>query len=80
MSGDIEYGKCEMCGNSAPLQRTYFRYDIRCGCHSPHHFNLVIHCEDCKPKEPLVTRYTHPEKGHVIEVETKDLPKLKDER
>lgn len=54
--GEIEFGKCEVCGNEAQLQRTYFRYDIECECHSPHHFELVRHCKQCVPTEPKETR------------------------
>lgn len=50
--GDVEYGECECCGEETFLQRTTFRYDFKCDCHSPYHFNLVIHCKDCKPDEP----------------------------
>ena len=56
MSGACEYGKCEICGKEAPLQRTYFNYDIKCECHSPNHFDLVRHCEDCVPKKPRETK------------------------
>lgn len=27
----------------------YFRYDIPCACHSPSHFVLIRHCENCAP-------------------------------
>ena len=56
MSGDIEHGKCEICGKEADLERTYFHYPIKCECHSPNHFYLVIHCKDCTPKEPEYQR------------------------
>lgn len=56
MSGCMEYGKCEICGKEAPLQRTYFRYNIKCECHSPNHFDLVIHCKDCVPTRPKETK------------------------
>ena len=55
--GEIEYGKCEVCGHEAPLRRKYFHYpDIKCACHSPCHFDLVRHCGKCKPKQPAYTR------------------------
>jgi len=54
----IECGKCEICGKDAPLQRTYFYYDIQCECHSPQHFEVVSHCADCTPSEPRETRVT----------------------
>jgi len=56
MPGATEYGKCEKCGTEGPLQRTYFRYDVRCTCHSPHHFELVRHCSTCVPIEPEYTK------------------------
>lgn len=52
-----EYGKCEICGKEGPLQRTYFRYpDIKCECHHPYHFDLVIHCDECIPTQPEYTK------------------------
>lgn len=53
-----EFGKCEICKEEKNLQRTYFRYEIKCECHSPNHFELVIHCSDCIPKEPRTTQVT----------------------
>lgn len=58
MSGEIEFGNCEICGNEAPLERTYFHYNIKCECHSPYHFELVRHCKNCIAKEPEVTTLT----------------------
>ena len=53
MGGEIEYGACEICGKEAQLERTYFRYNIPCECHSPRHFEMVRHCADCVPKMPV---------------------------
>ena len=64
MSGDVEFGKCDMCGKEAPLMRKYYYYDIRCECHGPVHFELVCHCADCKPAEPSMTN---------VRVSTKEL-------
>lgn len=50
--GDQMYGKCDVCGKEGPLQRTYFRYPIKCECHSPEHFYSVDHHRECDPKEP----------------------------
>ena len=55
-----EYGKCEICGKDAPLERTYFNYPIdNCECCSSkdengknNHFVLVRHCEKCIPPLP----------------------------
>lgn len=62
--GEMEFGKCEVCGKEAPLVRTYFRYNIKCECHSPNHFVLVRHCKGCIPKEPVYTK---------VEFKTEDL-------
>lgn len=56
--GDCEYGKCEICKKESNLIRTYFKYDIKCECHSPCHFEIVKHCKECKPVEPLETKMT----------------------
>jgi hypothetical protein len=58
MSGCVEFGICKFCKRETNLQRTYFKYDIKCECHSPYHFELVIHCKDCIPKEPKETKIT----------------------
>ena len=58
MCGEIEFGKCDLCPNETQLQRTYFRYDIKCECHSPNHFEIVRHCANCTPKEPTETKIT----------------------
>ena len=51
--GEIEFGKCEICGKEAPLERTYFYYPIHCECcgskdknGQKQHFEMVVHCED----------------------------------
>ena len=55
---DLEYGVCGVCGKqNVRVHRKYYNYpDIKCECHSPHHFDLVLHCDDCKPKQPMFTR------------------------
>jgi hypothetical protein len=58
MSGDVEFGQCELCGREAELKRRYYHYDIKCDCHSPNHFELVRHCADCTPKPPEKTTVT----------------------
>lgn len=57
--GEIEFGKCEICGKEKQLRRTYYHYAIRCQCHSPNHFELVRHCNDCEPKPPGETKVTY---------------------
>ncbi len=57
--GEIEFGKCEICGKEAPLERTYFYYPIHCECcgskdknGQKQHFEMVVHCEDCPAPMP----------------------------
>ena len=57
MRGEIELGKCGICGKEKQLTRTYFRYpNMKCECHSPCHFDLIIHCRDCVPVRPRETK------------------------
>ena len=68
MEGCIEIGKCDICGmENIQLNRTYYRYDIKCECHSPEHFEIVWHCCNCEPKEPEETK---------IVIKTKELKTL----
>lgn len=55
MSGEVEYGICDECGEEGPVSRKYYRYNILCECHSPQHFDMVRHCNGCIPTEPIVT-------------------------
>lgn len=57
MSGEIEVDKCDVCGEIAEVQRTYFDYAISCECHNNHHFEVVKHCSKCVPKVPT---HIHP--------------------
>lgn len=57
--GDIEYGKCEICGKEGPLERTYFYYPIHCECcgskdkdGQKQHFEMIRHCKDCPAPMP----------------------------
>lgn len=55
--GEVEFGKCEVCGKETILHRTYFRYpNMKCECHSPHHFDLIHHCKNCVPVRPRETK------------------------
>jgi len=56
--GDVEFGKCDICKNEDYIQRKYFRYPIKCECHSPEHFEIVYHCKNCIPIEPRITKIT----------------------
>lgn len=55
---EIETGSCQYCDYQGPINRTYFRYDINCDCHSPQHLEIVWHCDECEPKEPTLTKIT----------------------
>ena len=53
MSGEIEVSKCEICGKeNVQVNRKYYYYEIKCGCHFPYHFELIRHCKDCEPRPP----------------------------
>ena len=52
MSGCQEWGTCDYCGTQGQINRTYFKYGIKCFCHSPEHFRIVWHCDNCEPKDP----------------------------
>lgn len=57
MGGSVEVGDCSVCGKKEVIgiNRKYFHYDIKCDCHSPTHFEIVHHCNDCIPKPPKKT-------------------------
>lgn len=57
MSGNVEYGKCEICGKESVLERTVYYYEnIICECHTPCNFEDVRHCKDCVPCLPPIQR------------------------
>ncbi len=59
MSGEVEYGKCDICGKESSLSRKYYRYDIKCDCCNgikDDHFEIVRYCSECKPKPPRVAK------------------------
>ena len=58
MRGDKELGKCGYCGYIGPINRKYFYYGIKCECHSPEHFQIVWHCDNCEPKDPGIGNIT----------------------
>lgn len=39
MAGASEYGYCNVCAKEGHITRTYFKYDIKCECHSPNHYS-----------------------------------------
>ena len=67
MSGSVEHGICDFCGKEDFLQRTYFRYNIKCDCHSPQHFELMIHCKNCIPIEPINTKISFGSNKIIVE-------------
>ena len=74
--GDIEFGKCDVCGNENELTRTVFRYDIKCEYHSPYHFESFSPCERCEPLEPLKTQVKLKGDKDVSILNTNNLKKL----
>lgn len=57
--GDAEQGTCSVCKKeSNGISRKYFRYEVKCECCSPTHFEIVYHCTNCVPKEPILTNIT----------------------
>ena len=67
--GELENGLCDLDGrDSVVLNRKYYRYDIPCAYHSPSHFVLIRHCENCTPREPteIIVRLNS-EQAHNIE-------------
>lgn len=74
---DLEFGKCDICGNDKFLSRKYFNYDnIKCECHSPNHFIFVSHCNMCEPVEPDTTKISCSLFGKNIEIKTTQLRKI----
>lgn len=57
--GEVEFGKCEICGKETELERTYFYYPIHCECcgskdkdGQKQHFEMVRHCKNCPAPMP----------------------------
>ena len=76
--GDIMLGTCELCGKTdVVLSKTYFKYsNIKCGCHAPQHFEVIYHCKDCKPVEPMTTVVYSPINNNKYLIETSKLKSL----
>lgn len=62
--GEIEFGKCDICGKETELERTYFYYPIHCECcgnkdkdGQKQHFELVHHCKDCECSVCILNPY-----------------------
>lgn len=58
--GEMEIGNCCVCGKTGvPVRREYYRYPIKCQCHSGSHFIIMYYCKDCRAlKEPVETKIT----------------------
>ncbi len=59
MSGDIEHSKCDICGTVGSVSRKYYHYNIQCQCcndQTDDHFEIVRHCNKCKPKPPAAIK------------------------
>jgi len=57
MGGSVEINDCSICGKKGVvgINRKYFHYNIKCDCHSPMHFEMIYHCNDCIPIPPKKT-------------------------
>lgn len=64
---DQEINICDTCKQVKPVSRKYYYYNIKCECHNNNHFEIVWHCKDCEPIEPVFTK---------IEMKTSNLPKI----
>jgi hypothetical protein len=59
MCGEFMIGQCDVCGKEkVALKRQYYFYGVKCDCHSPEHFEIVEHCNDCTPVPPKRTTIT----------------------
>lgn len=50
-----EYGKCDICGEDAILDRKHYYYAIKCECcmsSKGGHFEIVRYCQSCDPVPP----------------------------
>jgi len=57
MTGEVELGRCSICGKDRPVSRKYYYYDIKCECcngKDDDHFEIVWHCNLCKPVPPEI--------------------------
>lgn len=50
---EFEDGYCDICHKKGQITRDYYYYDINCECCGGDlHFEIVRHCQNCKPKPP----------------------------
>ena len=53
---ESEYGVCNVCNKEGGVERTYFRYGIKCECCGDIHFEIVWHCVGCVPNKPKISK------------------------
>ena len=58
MSGETQFGECDICKKQTFVESKFYHYGFKCDCHSPEHFERVNYCKDCVPKKPLYTKVT----------------------
>ena len=58
MSGEMQFGKCDICKKQTIVESKFYHYGFKCDCHSPEHFERVNYCKDCVPKKPPYTKVT----------------------
>ena len=58
MSGEMQFGKCDICKKQTIVESKFYHYGFKCDCHSPEHFERVNYCKDCVPKRPPYTKVT----------------------
>ena len=58
MSGEMQFGKCDLCKKQTIVESKFYHYGFKCDCHSPEHFERVNYCKDCVPKKPPYTKVT----------------------
>ena len=58
MSGEMQFGKCDICKKHTIVESKFYYYGFKCDCHSPEHFERVNYCKDCAPKKPPYTKVT----------------------
>lgn len=58
MSGEVHFGKCDICKKQTIVESKFYKYGFKCDCHSPEHFERVNYCKDCVPKKPPYTKVT----------------------
>lgn len=59
MNGYNEIDKCDYCEKITNVRRKYFRYNIKCDCHSAKHVEIRRYCKYCTPTIPHETKVTY---------------------